>query len=314
MMLSSKRNICAMPDPVETFVASEMGAEQLRLLQAISRGGANNFKGNRYEQTLAAIKACELAARHSCENLNGVSLSTQAMAFVDDLCIENKLADTKVNYQAKNSSGNAAEWSADLKQRFELQRKLDLDHHKYKVCKQVLVVSSSEKFSNNLKKIDELGVEGFCVEYIPYKVNELSLIRDYDPLRKALIALAIDSKTSTLDYIFKMMQGSWIHFSYREKVSLADVISHAKSLSKPDFFRADVVSMDVPDWIKNLCGSVQGLKAELKYGVVEVEYKGLTLMLGSNPGEPIELKQHASAGTQPEPGQVMALLASCQSL
>lgn len=81
-----------------------------------------------------------------CENYR---ISCQEAAFVDDLCVRNVTTGHKVNYQAKNSDGSAANWDADMQNRFDMQAVIDEHHHKAATWEQVLVVSSEAKAAAN---------------------------------------------------------------------------------------------------------------------------------------------------------------------
>jgi hypothetical protein len=101
------------------FVHDSYGPEVAEKLRRIRTGGDNNQKGGLYEDFFAVARICAIAAHE--EQLDQFEISSQELAFVDDLCIRDNSQKLKTNYQAKNSFGSAADWTDEIEERFRLQ-------------------------------------------------------------------------------------------------------------------------------------------------------------------------------------------------
>lgn len=276
---------------IESFIGVTFGTSFVEKLKHISQGGNNNFKGSEYESMLACIKICQFAADINSECLDQLYISVQEMAFVDDLTIVNKYDKKKINYQAKNSDGQAAKWTPELHDRFKKQKKIDTDYHEYANNKQILVVSSKDKHVENANILKDIGEPSFESEYVPYDESVISLIREFLSLREALGVLAIDTNMATLEYVYTMVLAAWAASAKARAQSVGDLIGVAKALGKPSFFKSDIQAREVPDWLKNLCGSVQDCAVELELGSVYVYILGLKLNLGVGPEVTSEAEQ-----------------------
>lgn len=276
---------------VEGFVEATFGATYKEQLRYISQGGNNNFKGSEYESMLACIKICQFAADINNVYLDKLLITSQATAFVDDLAIINDNNKEKLNYQAKNSNGQAAKWTGTLHERFRMQKQIDASLHGYTKNKQILVVSSADKHVENEVVIKGIGDASFASEYVPYEQNIISLIRDFPPLREALITLATDANMATIEYVYKVVLGAWVASNKSSWQSIGDILGVAKASGKPSYFKREIQARDVPDWLKSLCGSVQGCVVGLELGNVYAYILELKLNLGAAPKINSEVEQ-----------------------
>lgn len=78
-------------------------------------------------------------------------MSAQELAWVDDVCVRIG-GKRKINYQAKNSAGDAANWDPEISARFAKQQVIDTDHHRFDEAQQVLLVSCENKHLKNKEK------------------------------------------------------------------------------------------------------------------------------------------------------------------
>ncbi|BBI69839.1 hypothetical protein PKHYL_40300 [Psychrobacter sp. KH172YL61] len=86
-------------------------------------------------------KTFEIANKypHSCANQ---IVDSQVIGFVDDICHIDYEVSTKYNFQAKNSSGDAAKWTDEISNRFRKQRSIDANLFKVDTTENCLLVSS----------------------------------------------------------------------------------------------------------------------------------------------------------------------------
>ena len=108
---------------LELFVEKELGKPVLLNLQHIHTGGINNQKGRDYEDFFQLFKAFELASQDIDHSKH--LLSCQELAFIDDICYWDLEKSVKHNFQAKNSSGSAADWTSEITTRCERQTIID---------------------------------------------------------------------------------------------------------------------------------------------------------------------------------------------
>jgi len=264
---------------VESYVKEKYGDDAAKNLKRIRTGGDNNQKGATFEIFYAVSKTCSIAAHESA--LNDFIISAQEEAFVDDLCIRQISTSKKINYQAKNSSGAAANWNDALEKRFEWQREIDIEHHKFKSSHQVLLVSCAEKASNNSIRIPLSHIDYCSSEYFPYADNSVSTIRASSELRADLEKLCDSTDLSTIDSAFRLVLSAWM--SKDTPRSIEDIIGTAKHDAKPDIF-ADFIEErpKIPGWLLEKCGAFQGMDVRVESGRFVVSYSGLDVSIGKS--------------------------------
>lgn len=159
---------------IESFVEKELGKDVLLSLKRIRVGGTNNQKGRDYENYFQLFKAFELASQDIDHEKH--LLSCQELAFIDDICHWDLEKSIKHNFQAKNSSGSAADWTSEITIRCERQTILDTKFHKITESKNYLLVSCENKRTSNLEKVPEkLRKLNTCI-FFPYCKNLVELL------------------------------------------------------------------------------------------------------------------------------------------
>lgn len=189
------------------FVQDQLGKEAAKKLLSIRSGGDNNQKGGLYEDFFAVSQICAIAATE--QELDQHEISSQELAFVDDLCIRDYSRNTKTNYQARNSSGDAAAWTPDIEERFRFQCLIDRNFFSVKNSFQILLVSSEDRALSNQNKIpaNERGV--FLSEFFPYQESSIRLILERRCLRSNLKLLCDSHDLSNIDSAFRILLGVW---------------------------------------------------------------------------------------------------------
>ncbi|QBC43834.1 hypothetical protein [Iodobacter fluviatilis] len=267
---------------VTEFVKGKYGSAAAVYLAHIRRGGDSNQKGTAYEAFYAAAKIFELAANPSNE-LHDFSISSQDIAFVDDLCVRQISIRAKTNYQAKNSSGAPANWDAEMEERFRRQLEIDTEFHEVNISTQVLLVSCPIKARDNESKIPSDLKERCYSEYFPYQdTSTTRLLCDFQPLRSNLEALCGSSDLSLLDSAFKLVLAIWGTDADRPRM-VDDILGRAKALGKPNIFVDTVIERtEVPSWLLEKCYTFNNVTVRVESASFIVSYNGLEVGLACN--------------------------------
>jgi len=265
------------------YVEQSFGKGVATKLNNIRRGGDNNRKGDSYETYYAAAKVCEIAANQAA--MDDFLMSSQELAFVDDLCVRQISTARKENFQAKNSAGDAATWDAEMAERFRMQIQIDNDYFKCAESRQVLLVSCPDKAAANDAKIPgELKTNCFS-EFFPYHPKSTHLLYKTPELRANLQKLCESDDLHIIDTAFRYVVSAWACDDARR--SVGDIIGQAKAMSKPNIFGSTVPERGgVPDWLHRICMAFPDLVSRVEFGTFIICYNGLDVGLGSTPAEP----------------------------
>lgn len=270
---------------VVDFVKERFGTDHATKLVRIGTGGNSNKKGSDFENFYAASKICFLASSMPADQLTDFHVACQEVAFVDDLCVRQLSVGSKTNYQAKNSDGAPASWDEEMRNRFEMQYRIDQELHLSHVSTQVLLVSSEEKAAANDAKIPT-EMKAYCAsEHFPYHTSSLKLLMGHQPLREALNGLCGTQSLSNVDAAFRLVLGEWCADNENGRV-VADVMGRAKANSRPDLFANFLVEKDpammgaltpdeIPGWLSNLLAAFQMQAASVECGAFIVSYNGM---------------------------------------
>lgn len=272
---------------VLNFVGQTFGEEWLKRLKNIGRGGDNNKKGADFENFYAASKICMIGGSHG-SIANDFYISCQEAAFVDDVCVRHLPDLVKMNFQAKNSSGAAADWDADMQERFEMQQKMDIGVHQAASAFQILLVSDSQKAAANDAKIPAEMKAYSKSEHFPHLKESNSLIKEHPPLRAALRTLCNSNNLSTLDTAFRVVLGEWCADNVSGR-NVGEVLLSAKRSLKPNFLPG-VVDMaeakPVPDWLRGLLEAFQLPPATVECGAFQIARNGFVAIVEFDVPEP----------------------------
>ncbi|NCA90194.1 MAG: hypothetical protein EOM92_15170 [Gammaproteobacteria bacterium] len=288
-------------EAIEAFVEQQFGGDAVIQLRSIRTGGDNNQKGGVYENFFAVAKICEIVA--SEDNLADFTLSAQEFSYVDDLCLRQRSNNTKTNYQAKNSSGDAARWTPTHAERFARQTVIDRDFHRVDTSNQVLVVSCPSMAEANRHKISQCGRASFRCEYFPYFPASVQLIFGEDTVRENLKVICGSDDVSTANAVFTLLLGVW--HSAQAAARLDDLVRQARHISKPDLFLGlDPTPGPPPPWLTGLCSQYAGLELHIEAGRYVVTYRGLSIAMKVE----IEAQMPAALATAQTLNQVLSYL------
>lgn len=235
---------------LELFVEKNLGKDVLVNLQNIHRGGINNQKGRDYEDFFQLFKAFELASLDIDHSKH--FLSCQELAFIDDICYLDQENSVKHNFQAKNSSGDPADWDTEITTRCQRQTFIDTNFYNVQESRNYLLVSCERKKENNLKKIPLiLHPLNTCI-FFPYFKSLVELLNQTQ--LKSYIETLIDSNDSSqIDYAAKLILGV---LKGGVSQDIKSIFEEACSNAHPNpfkKFRKDLtISQEIPDWIKQI--------------------------------------------------------------
>lgn len=265
------------------YVEDKWGKGVKDNLQNIRKGGDNNAKGTAYEHSYAIYKSCSIAA--SGANLDAYLISAQEVAFVDDLCIRFGSGEEKTNYQAKNSSGTAADFTDDMRERFEKQAIIDQEHHGFRNSKQVLLVSDQNKAEENQSSINTLNLTNVECEYFPYFPGCATLLLGCEKLREYLGVICQSQNLSVFDGAYRVLLGVWT--SEADAISVANLFRKAREIARPNLLAGiGYHEVTVPAWLKDLCGRFPGVEVRVEAGRHVVSYSGLEATLNTDMAAP----------------------------
>lgn len=256
---------------VTEFVRDRFGATFAEHLVRIRTGGDSNQKGGLYEDFFAISLACAIAAHE--KELDQYLMAAQEYAFVDDLCIKDYSRNTKTNYQAKNSSGKAAEWTQEIEQRFRFQACIDKEFHNFQESVQVLLVSCQDIAIANSKKIPADAKAIFRSEFFPYKESSTQLILESKDLRGNLGIICDSADLSVIDAAFRILLGVW-RFD-QDAMTIQEIFFRARNESKPDLFQGILKrEASIPQWLQAKCQQFAGIHVRLGAGRCLVNFNG----------------------------------------
>lgn len=269
---------------VSDYVKQVFGEAFAKKLTKIRTGGDNNQKGTDFENFYAVVKICEIAS--SASNLDDYTVSSQELAFVDDLCVRCVNLGEKINYQAKNSALAAADWDNEMEERFRMQSDIDAAFHKLPNNQQILLVSSFDKAAANDAKIP-MPMKAYAKsEFFPHANSPYQLFDQHAAARQVLEAVCDSKDLAVLDAAFRLVLGVWTAENDRPR-SVGDLIGLARANSRPDIFGGQMPHRPgVPGWILAKCAALQGFATRVEFGNFIVSYNGLEVSIPSTTETP----------------------------
>ncbi|MDN3399630.1 hypothetical protein QL919_12925 [Psychrobacter sp. APC 3426] len=235
-------------EDIIAFVHSTYGQDASRKLQNIHQGGLNNEKGRDYENQFLLYKTFEIANKypHDCNNQ---IIASQTIGFVDDLCHIDYEENIKYNFQAKNSSGNAAKWTEDIADRFRKQRAIDTSLFKVNSTKNCLLVSDEARTLENKEKIpNDLKSKDAC-EYFKFHPNIYELVHN-TKLYHYVATLIENPSSNECDYAVTLINGS---LQAGKHTTISDIFRQAESNANPNpFIKFRTSTHKLPSWVQQI--------------------------------------------------------------
>lgn len=192
-------------------------SDEVDLLDRIQRGGRSNRKGSQYEKFFAIYQF--LYHTQSLQQREEIIFSNCEVAAVDDLCIISMVDGSRENYQLKDSP-TTGKWSNDLRERFELQTKIDSQVHRCTSFWHTLVCSNEAVADRNHSQMQKEDTRYYSLYYPSHTTAAEMLNDDRTRLREFLrpvcpdvrqhaTALACIGAVYTENTDFRKSLGDW---------------------------------------------------------------------------------------------------------
>ncbi|CAO1669344.1 Restriction endonuclease [Halomonas sp. NYA30] len=256
------------------FIEARWGKEDVTKIDHVRMGGDNNDKGSRYEALFAAF----LIAKHETGGYgHEVSVSAQEEAWVDDICV--RISDQrKINYQAKNSAGNAASWTPELSERFSKQQVIDTEYHDFNEAEQVLLVSCKSKFQKNMEKIpNDMTVFASC-EFFPFVDPATHILFEHSPTIEAISDLCAEPNLDEMQTALLAIMAQWANQPAATPIGVSELLAEAKRHARPNVFK-EVGGKEPPQWLLDITDRFPSASIKMQSGDFMVSLKGLTVRL-----------------------------------
>lgn len=263
---------------IRQYVKNKFGASKATKLTNIHTGGQNNTKGSDYENFFTIHKILEIAHEHK-QNLKAHQVQNQCYGFVDDVCHIDYQRKHKHNYQLKNSSSTAANWTSDLEERFFIQASIDQELSGYLCSYNYLVVPSASKQAENTNGIQcstLLDLSKCHCIFFPNYSTILELIQDTQTKQFLEALIKPNASLADMDYSIRILLG--ILKSNAKTHTLEDFFNLAGTNSHPNpFIQLDFVNKKtklnthVQHFLDN---HFKGLDYQVQYGKVFIYIGG----------------------------------------
>ncbi|MBE9189380.1 hypothetical protein IQ230_03170 [Gloeocapsopsis crepidinum LEGE 06123] len=262
----------------EARIRELFGDKDLKYLKNKNRGGSNNTKGNTYENYFAVYRIA-LLSPEVLEEHKEIQISSQVLAFVDDLIIEYVNENIIWHYQLKNSSDIT--WDKGKKTN---QSIADDFHKQYQLNKsqskesELHLVVSYQYLLDKLKADIPTSLEQYSrVIYFPYEDSLEEVLKKEDSFRHAIEYLcAFDNPDpDKIECVASVLLGAWT--SSTKSNSVKDILKKAQA-STPSFIRSFSKEWQLDPEVENILSKIEDFQYNLTKGFLHWKYKdGLDL-------------------------------------
>jgi hypothetical protein len=269
--------------PLDDFVRVNLGPDRLENLNAQSRGGANNSKGNKHEGFFATYR---LAKSHVDNPKDDIEISTQCKAFVDDLVVSNLSTNSKRSYQLKDSQRVYWHNAKGIFPYFRDQYEIDKKFYGVDCSKTILVLAHKDVYDRRNKDIPQ--------EIKPH--TECMLFKNSDSANKILLEnddfrdvvskfCAFPEESDKLEFVLQNLYGAWVtHNTQIKKVS--ELINLAKNAANPDFFIDTKNTYTLSPEFQGTLDKIGGLSYIIANGYLNYKVKSFSGSVRAKIGSP----------------------------
>ena len=226
-------------------------SEEIDLLDRIQRGGRSNRKGSQYEKFFAIRQFLYhtqslLRLGFNIQQVPEIIFSNCERAAVDDLCIISTVDGSRKNYQLKDSP-KTGQWNSVLRQRFELQTKIDSQMYRCTSFWHTLVCSNEAVADRNHSQMQKEDARYHSLYYPSHTTAAEMLNDDRTCLREFLLSVCSDVRQhhTALTCI-----GAVYNENTDFRKSLGDWWDAVIELSRPNIFFIN--QADIPSEIRAL--------------------------------------------------------------
>jgi len=218
-------------------ITALLGAEEAGHLRAKATGGANGFKGFKFEHLFGAHRIARLARRYMSDGSDAL-VEWQSDGFVDDFVVRRDAIGSFKGYQAKNAQ--AVSWTAgarNIEQDFRSQAQVCAAEGYVDV--RLRLVCSSPDVVEGLQHRTPAAIAGYSKSiYFPYSAKALLPVLEGHPwMRDDFAFLSKLEKPLTIEvsHVAAVLMGAWDLLAPAAQVSA--VLRQARAMS-PTLVRA----------------------------------------------------------------------------
>ena len=257
----------------QELIENLFGKDVLKYLKNKNRGGANNQKGNTYENVFTVYQIA-LQAKKVLETHQKVLVASQTLAFVDDLILDHTEEDFRQHHQLKNSP--TVYWGTGNKSiadDFNKQHKINQELGIKSEIK--LVLSSPELYVKLSVSIPDYIQSFTQVCHFYYETSLRILLLKESGLVEAIKYLCYTENPpkDKIEYVLKALLGAWEGCD-KSNTSILEILKEAKNVS-PSYIRCFTDNAQIDPQVELILAGIEGLKYINSRGFLILEYEEL---------------------------------------
>ena len=257
----------------EAQIRDQFGDETLNYLKNKNRGGTSSEKGNTYENFFAVYQLARLAPQ-VIERKESLYLSSQTLAFVDDLIIDHDDPEiTLKHYQLKNSS--SVSWGQELKSIADDFRKQQQINQTINRLSELCLVVSDPKLSSSLKQSQPDDLKAYSqVEHFPYAKKLTQVIAKEAKFLEAIQYLSAfeDPAPDKIECAATVLLGAWTACD-KANASVLEILQKAQETS-PSYIRVLSQEWEIDPDVKQILDNVANFSYNTAKGFLHWQYGG----------------------------------------
>jgi hypothetical protein len=257
----------------ESQIIDQFGNTVLNYLKSKNRGGKNSEKGNTYENFFAVYQLA-LLAELVIDQKASIYISSQPLAFVDDLIIDHRQVNISIkHYQLKNKT--RVSWGQGLRSiadDFRKQQQLNQNNNRQTALH--LVVSNLELRAslalsqpNDLKNYSE-------IVFFPYAPALSQVIQQDAVFLEAIKSLSAfeNPAPDKIECAANVLLGAWVACE-KSNASVLDILKKAQEAS-PSYIRALSGEWKLDLDVKQILDSIEHFSYNLAKGFFHWQFGG----------------------------------------
>lgn len=248
-----------------------LGIEALKYISNKNRGGVAGQKGNTYENFFAVYQLAHLS-KSVIENHVAIYISSQTLAFVDDLIVDVRGNTPLRHYQLKNMLD--VSWGAGLKSISDDFSKQHILNQTISRESEITLVVPDEKLKVKLNNIMPHEIKAFSQVFcFPYELTIIEVIQKCEDFRMAIMYLsAFDNPPlDKIECVATVLLGAWVS-SQKSNISIAEILRKAQ-LSTASFIRSFKHDLELDPKVKEILDSVQNFTYNISKGFLHWQFQ-----------------------------------------
>lgn len=257
---------------IDTHVEQLFGADVLGYFKNKQTGGEANQKGSRYENLFSIMQLAELFYLLADNNTDDIEIHAQALGFVDDLLILDKLHSSYRHFQLKNSVNIS--WGAAFKSicdDFHKQKLLN-DYLGIKNTRISLVCSDLSKVETLKKNIPNSIASFSDAIFFPATGTVNQLILTHKEFKGLLEQICLSKESDKLEALAIIMLGHWESHK-TTMVSVAELFSSLQRIF-PNYL-AKTTTIELLPEVVNIFAGIIHFDYKIEKGYFNWSYGGL---------------------------------------